>query len=497
MASAQSRTRAATARLYQVVIAFLLIFTIAKMVSIVGASPIIGYPNNYDFLRVESCMGLWPDTGEHKMDPHWAGPVNNLVLDRDYHPDLCLVSIDDLFPYLATKLYTHGEHVDYRLIGSLRILAALAAVAMLMLVAETWLQRLVVAALFTTAFGDFAYLGFFNTLYNEPTVMLGAFICAVSFWLMWTRRARPDGLSLWMSLAGVVVLGLSKQQYVPLASAFALAFCALFAWRWRSRAAVTFAVLAAACPIAFAAMNPSDEGLLSHGIRLANTMDTFLGEVLPFAHDPHRAVATLHLPDECVRGIGGNFYTPGFTQDYPCPGIFNESRVHLLPLFATQPETFFGPMKDGIAHARPFLPDRYYPFEDPSSANSIAYRLSSATSFSTLVNALPGPLFWLLVTGTIIAAIPAAAWMVWQLIHKRFDGSGAGALFAIGAGMVLYAIASSVFGDGSRETAKHGLIWLWGFSLAAISAVLLLAEIFRKRTASVTVTVEEYSDISQ
>ncbi|WP_118182340.1 hypothetical protein [Paraburkholderia phosphatilytica] len=483
MAFPQSGNRETSVRLHQLFIVVFLLLTFAKMASIVGASPLIAYPNNYDFLRVESCVGLWPDTGSHKLDPHWDGPVNNLIYDRDYHRDLCLVSIDDLFPYIATKLHAYGAHIDYRWIGSIRALATFATIALLLAAAEAWWQRVMLTVSFALMFGDFAYLAFFNTLYNEFTVIFGTFICASSLWLMWTIRRKPTRVLVSVALSGLIFLGLSKQQYVPLAAAFGLAVGLLMFRRWRSYVGIVFAVVGVAAPIAFSALNPTNAGL-AHNIKLANNMDTYLGEVLRFAHRPHRAVKALHLPDECVKGIGGTFYTPGFSENFPCPGIFATSRLRLLPLFIKQPATFFGPLTNGIRMARPFLPDRYRYFEDPSSKNSIGYRFTVALSASTWVNALRDGPYWALMVCSLIASVPAALWAARRLVSNRFNGTGCDAMFAIGSCLILYSLASAVFGDGSSETAKHGLVWLWGFCIEALAMLTFIAEILRKAKAN-------------
>ncbi|MGA7779322.1 MAG: hypothetical protein WCA85_16660 [Paraburkholderia sp.] len=459
------------------VTAAVLLFTVGKMFAITMASPLFAYSNHFDFIRVESCMGLWQDYGDgsDKTAPHVAGPVNRLVLDRDVRMDLCVVSLDNLFPYIATRLHRHDGHVDFRQISGLRIAAALAALWALIAAARGRGRSLVVAGLFTAIFGEIGYLAYFNTLYNEFTMLLGAFVCAASLWLLGTSVARPPRRLLVLMVVGLLMLGLAKQQYSGLATAFGLCAALVVAKRWNARrAAATFALVGLLCPPVFAVLNPSDYGLQG-GIKMANITDTFLGAVLPAAKDPASALATLHLPASCVNGIGKDWYTPGLQENHPCPELRRATRARLIPLFVSQPGTFFGPVSRAIDLARPFPDPGYGMFEDPRSSNDARYRLAVATSFATYADALPQPVFRWLMSVAMVSGVVASVWYCVKLLTGRTDRLGIDLLLAMGGITVLYAIGSSVFGDGVFDMTRHASLWCFGLATQALAILVWIA----------------------
>ena len=459
------------------VTAAVLLFTVGKMFAITMASPLFGYSNHFDFIRVESCMGLWQDygAGSDKTAPHLAGPVNRLVLDRDVRMDLCIVSLDDLFPFVVTRLHPHGGHVDFRQISGLRVVATLAALWALLVAARSRGRSLVIAGLFTAMFGEIGYLAYFNTLYNEFTILLGAFVCTASLWLLGTSAAKPPRRLLVLMVAGLLMLGLAKQQYSGLATAFGLCAALVVAKRWNARrAAATFALVGLLCPLLFAILNPSDYGLQG-AIKMANITDTFLGAVLPAAKDPASALATLHLPASCANGIGKDWYTPGLQQNHPCPALGRATRARLIPLFVSQPSTFFGPVARAIDLARPFPDPGYGMFEDPASSNDVRYRLAVATSFATYANALPQPAFRWLMSVAMIAGVLASFWYCAKLLTGRTDRVGVDLLLAVGGITVFYAIGSSVFGDGVFDMTRHASLWSFGLATQVLAILVWMA----------------------
>lgn len=459
----------------------LLLFTVGKMLAITFASPIIGYANNYDFLRVESCMGLWQDVGGDKTVWHMAGPVNRLVLDRDVRMDACVISIDDLFPYLATRFSKTGQLVDFRKIGGLKAASTLAALCALLLLARRRERCLVVAALFALVFGDFGYLAYINTLYTEFSLLLGLFMCSASLWLLWTDTERPSRLSIATAISGLLFLGLAKHQYSGLATVFATVQAIVIARRWQTyRGAVKLLIVGLACPFVFGLTNPSDYGL-ARAIKLANITDTYLGEVLTHATDRPAALNALKLPASCERGIGDTWYTPGVPLNHPCPELIDANRIRLIGLFVRQPRTFFVPMADSIKRARPIPDPVYGMFEDPASQYQPTYQVTKATSLTTYMDLVPEPAFRLLMIGSMISGAIAAIWCLIALLRNRRDTAGPSMLLAVGGVTVLYALGSSVFGDGVSDMTRHTLPWCFGLGVQGLALAIWLAKVLLRK----------------
>jgi putative flippase GtrA len=460
----------------------ILAFGIGKMLLIVGSPQLIALPNNWDFIRVESCMGLWQDysDGTPKTESHLSAPVNSLVLDRDVRMDACVITLDDLYPYLATRFRNTGAHINFHVIGGLRIAAVLGALAALLWLARNALSRLIVSVIFLAVFGDLIYLLYFNTLYNEVSVFLGAFVGTSCLWLLWTANERSTRATVFMLILGIATLGLAKQQYSGLATLFAVAAMPVLIVRkkqWKLSAVLLAVGLA--CPIGLSMLNPADYGL-SRSIKLANITDTYLGEVLPHAQNRDQALRLLHMPPECAKGIGETWYTPGLQAAHPCPSLIRAHRARLIPLFFAQPSTFIEPMSDALDRTRPMPEVAYHLFEQPDMVDGVRYRLVKSTSFTTYANDVPRTLFrGLLIVSMFVGALCALL----SLVTVRRAKSGGIVLLAMGGTIVLYAIASSVFGDGLTDMTRHAVMWPFGLSLQFIGLAILVNAAIRNGIA--------------
>lgn len=457
----------------------LVVFGLTKMFLIVESPALVAISNNYDFLRVESCMGLWQDYGDGtaKIDPHLSAPVNRLLLDRDVKMDLCVVSIDDIYPYLATRFRKTGDVIDFRIIGSLKIITVIAALAALLWLCRGTRCRLVIAGMFFAMFGDFVYLLYFNSMYNEFSEFLGAFVCAASLWLTWTGDTKSIKASGVVFMIGVIFLGLSKQQYSGLGTLFAFVGALTLFLRFKERRlAASLLAIGLICPIVFSMTNPSDYGL-PRAIKLANITDTYLGEVLPHATDKEAALRALHLPLSCEKGIGDNWYTPGLPANHPCPSLIDASRIRLIPLFFEQPKTFFAPISDALNKAHPVPEKAYGLFAYKGTMDSPRYIITKVTSFTTYANALPTPAFKGICIASMICGIVAALSCLASLLRNHRNSVNANILLATGGVTILYAIGSSVFGDGTSDMTRHTIMWPFGMSLEVIAVCLVLARL--------------------
>jgi hypothetical protein len=456
---------------------FLVVFTSWKMIAITSASPLIAYPDNWDFARVESCMGLWQDYGNPSIDAHLSGPVNRLVLNRKIDMDMCAVSVDTLFPYIVTRFFKTGDLVDFRYIGGLRVCVVMLGLCGLLWVARTPGRRLVVAGLFALAFGEFGYIAYMNTLYNEFTVIFGVFVATAALWLAFTSKDAPSRGLRWLLYGSIICLGLAKPQFAPLAAVVGIIGALVMLQKAAPKlSCIAMGLAGFVAMILLAAGNPSGSGF-GQRLKLVNITDTVFTEVLRHAPDPQAALRDLRLPEKCSVMIGKSFYSPGVDQHHPCPEVINVSRMRLIPLFFKQPQTLFGPLSDAIAQLRPFPGLRYHFFEDLSSADSIRFLATKFTSLGTYLNHLPELLFRLIIITSVIVCIPMVIWCVIGPLYCRQSAHGASLLFATGGFLVLYSIASSVFGDGSTELPKHTFLWCYGVGVEFAGAILFLAEL--------------------
>lgn len=409
-----------------------------KACLVIHHSPMIGYANNFDFARSESCIGVWQSYADQPKDRmHIGAPVSTLMRDGDIRSDMCSWSIDNAIPWIIGHLHDRGKIFPMQEIGLLRFTILSAIVTWLLWAAPS--IRVIISISFALIFGDIAWISYFNTLYNETSVLAGAFI---AIWSL-VGLVAGDRKCFPLSFVGVATLGLSKVQYAPLA--VMLAIVALLLLR-----DIRGIILLGASLIFFGAYSIAsgpDIGL-RHSTKIANNTDTYLGAVLPAAKDRVSATRQLGLPKSCIPSIGLNFYTPGVAEKHPCPDVINISRVKLIPLFILQPTTFFVPMWEILKRAKPVYLSYMGRIESPIMKNSRIYKGVVLTSASTYIDKLPTTAFASLVVLSIAAGL---------LVLVRNHGILAIAS-AICSLVALYAAGSSVFGDGYFEAPKHATL---------------------------------------
>lgn len=412
----------------------------------------IGYANNFDFARSEACIGIWQHyTDQPKDQMHISAPVSKLMRDGDVRADMCSKSIDNLIPWLVGHMHPIGVVFSMQKIGLMRVALLSVLVGWLLWAAPS--LRPPVALSFFLVFGDIAYLSYFNTLYNETSVLIGAFI---SIWAI-VGLISGERRCLMPAFAGLAFLGMSKVQYAPLAVVLGIIALALLR---DSRGTVILGFSL----VIFGAFNMAsgpDIGL-RHSTKIANNTDTYLGAALPAASNKIDALRILRLPDNCLNAIGLTFYSPGVIDKHPCPDVVSVSRARLIPLFATQPSTLFRPIIGFSEKSKPIYLNYMGHYETPAMSNSRIYNIAVATSATTYLDKLPARAF-----GALMLFVAFVSMM--SILFRRTPESYA---FAISGMTILYTIASGVFGDGYFEAAKHGLLIGFGFFIQ-ISCILL------------------------
>ncbi|WP_343578048.1 hypothetical protein [Pseudomonas sp.] len=440
-------------RISKTVIAALFAFFLLKIFAVVTASPVIGYANSWDFAREEACFGIWPKypDGRSKMDANPAGPTNVLIRDGETNGFLCLPSADNVFGHLIGYVRPIGTHVDLRVFGLMRAAVLILSVGVLLTCTVRVRNRAIIAISLLGIFGDITYLGFFNTLYSDTSVQIGAYLSAMGVFLFSSRYERLSVRLVSVSLIGLFLLGATKLQYAPLAFLAGLLFAGIALFVKRSlRVAVVFLVAAIAVPLTFsmAVINAP----VSSDMRRANAIDTFMGAVLPSASDPRAAMGKIGLPEHCAHLLGKTFYDPGVAQDGTCPEILKVSRGALLLLFVSDPNTLLQPVV--AATKKLYLGMAYSDTENPDGKTGRRYRLVTLTSVSTALKGLSEFAFQMLFV--ISAALAACAPFL-------FRDRESVVLLVVGGGISIYAVLSSVFGDGLFDIQKHAALFLLGF----------------------------------
>ena len=457
----------------------LIIITLVKMVVVTSSNPIWGYANSYDFNRQSSCIGLWQsDLNKQRIVANPEAPVNSLYFDGDRQPWGCMKSIDNVFPYLSTVFHQIGDQIDFREVSFWKeALVSICAVVLLVLIRNP-IIKMAISTAFFLVFGDIVNLLYLNTLYFDFSVIFSCFLSMSLVAMLIAMKKFPNRYIVLFSAFSLVWLGLSKQQYMPLASALSLIFSLFTLSRYGfKKATYLFLLISLSLPIAYGLLNRDHHGSMKN-TNFANNTDTFMWAVLPEAEDKETALSVLGLPVSCLSAIGKSWYSPGLQQNHPCPEVERLSRIRLIKLFLMEPSTFFRPMFKMISDVRPFYPSTLGRFENPADSNTIKYALIAGTSFSTLFTALPLEVHaWLALTSFVSGPLFIFLLAVGNKFSRRDNTEVSRVAFAmIGLGGIetFYTIASSVFGDGYAEPQKHAVAFLIGIVFQLVGAVFAL-----------------------
>lgn len=464
--------------------AVLFIATLIRLTLAVGALPIAGYANNYDFLRQSGCVGVWEHypNGQAKELPSPRQPVDALDYDGQRRPDLCLPSSDNLFPWAVAHFHHKHATLTLHQIGWLKagVAAALMLAVLLQPVPEAFRFGCAIAGFLML--GDFTYLLFFNSLYLDASLIMFAFASISLTCSVFCRMTRPGWSFILFLVAAIAWFVFARGQYAAFAlllgplAAFGLYRC----WRDRIGAAAVLVGIAM-CVGGLGYFHAVRNEHTAH-IAIANEVDTVLEAVLPSATDKAAALRQLGLPSHCMVAIGMNWYTPGFQQRPPCPEVYHLGRLPLIPLFMVDPATFFGPFQHAIVLTRPADMPYLGHFEHPGDENRLRFRLLAETSFTDLLARLPEWIFDSLVYASILAGATCFMAFVRRQTrapaHTPDAATTAVLLGAIGGGLAFYGIASSVFGDGYGEVGRHAFGVDIGIALQVSAALTWGCDIF-------------------
>ena len=452
---------------------------------VVLSSPVIGYANNYDFLRTSACTGIWQSDANGRAvtdSPDISRPTRLFVYSGDKNKTICMRTSEVVFSKVVSLWHARGDTVDIREISALKVgLLALVFGALLYAVRSPAV-KLMLAVGFFLAMSDAVILAYFNTLYTDSTTLPALFLAIAACVWVGAAPAVPSRWQLAGCAAVLLWLAASKQQYGPLAAAFALLIAMLIWLRWRNRKATLWmASCALIALVLFSGINYSNRTMFN-GLAMANNSSMLLGAVLPEALDKPAALQRLGLPEKCLSVIGQHWFTPGFQENNSCPEVKRVSRIQLIPLFVSQPQTFWQPLDRGVELARPFYPRHLGVFEDRKRFQNPVIPWIANTSLSLRVAGLteavyrPGMVVSMVagivvtIAALLLVAFPAA------VSSRRSTQVAALLMFGLGGITIFYALASSVFGDGYTDFEKHiaGMVIGFGCQAAALLALAVL-----------------------
>jgi hypothetical protein len=426
-----------------------------RIAVVVGASPMLGYANQFDMGRTSACFGLWPDLpAPARYEAHPPAPIAQYVRG-EARPAECYPSSELAFVATALAIAPRDAPVDLRIVGAIKG-AALILLAIGLGVAlkrrPSW--ALAHAAVFAIVLADPMTTLWLNTLYTEFGALLGAYASIVLLPVIVARApeaVRPSPAALIGFSLGLAVLGLSRQQHLLLPTVLALPVL-LSLWRPAPRVALALALWVAAIALVQAMVigRPAT-------ITAANNADVVLGAILPASRDPPVTAAKLGLPVRCLQSSGASWYeTMGESLQDTCPEALDLPRRALVALAFTEPATIVRAVLRGVPQLQDWRLGYLGSVEGRDFAGNAVLRAVAgpgAISLASVVTPLPPPAFWFALAVSLALFVVSGVVTLHALLQSR-PAPFALVVWSLGA-TAWYAILTAILGDGYVEIPRH------------------------------------------
>ncbi len=456
----------------------LAVFGLARLGLLVAHDPLLGYANQYDMLRISACTGLYPDLPEpQRFAATIEAPLERYALGERRGAD-CYAGSELLFaaPVAAwTRAFGDGaagqRKVSLRTVGYVKLGVAAAMVAILAW--QLWpfgLASIVHGTTVALVLGDPLVGLWFNTLYAEASILLGAYFLIGMVMVIGLRDSARTGH--WIALAfGCLLLGLAKEQFFLLPLALLLA--AMPALWPVSRRASFVMILVALIPVAALALSaiakPGD-------VQQANRVNAYLGAVLPASQDEKATLARLGLPARCAALSGATWYLKrGEKIEDICPEVLRISSVAFLKLATSEPQT----LADVVARILPATQNAYLGYLGVVAGERLAgvesLPVEAGTAWGAMAAGLPSLAYMALVAFAMLASVAAFFWVALASTRRAQGPRALPAYLVLLAIAMAYALGTTAFGDGFSEAARHQLLGtacLYAWLVAALILVL-------------------------
>lgn len=459
------------ARLLPFIGALLAILGIARMAAVVLHEPMLAFANQYDMVRTGACVGLYPDLPDGRLDRATPEAPRERYRIAARVPSACYPGTEALFAAAVVavqRMRAPGSDAfpALRQVGLLKL--GVAAIAVVILVAAFWafpLAGLLHGLTVLAVMGDPVVSLWMQTLYAEFPIMLGIYMLVGALAAALLR----DALSPWHALvagAGIVLAAYAKEQFFLLpAMLVAVAAPWLVA---RSRAAVLVLALVALSSIAWHALLPRSEE-----IARANRANAYLGLILPASANLPATLAALGLPARCADVSGATWYLPrGEDLRAACPEALALPSTAFLRLAATEPQTLARSAARVIPATQNPLLGNLGLVAGRQFASLDAEPVWTRSMLGRAME-IPSTFYLHAVLLALAAALPAL--VLCLAGRKRGPAHAFGAYVLMLVVIAAYSLATTAFGDGLSESARHNLPGFLALAALAIAALFALA----------------------
>jgi len=443
-----------------------------RIFAIIGATPMLGYANQFDMLRTSACVGLWPDRAPPtQLDAHPQAPFARYVRS-ERRPDDCYLSTELLFVAPVAAMVRPGATIDLRWVGAVKSVALVAlalSIAALLRREPAW--AILHGALFAIVVCDPMNLLWLNTLYTEFSALFFLYATiALSMVIAGRETSLPPSKGILLGFGLVLCgLGLSRQQHLLLPAVLALPVV-ISLWRPSLRAALALlgmVIVIAVGQLSLIARQPV--------IAAANNADVVLGAILPASLDPELTAKRLGLSAGCLQSAGATWYvTMGESLENVCPEALSVSRTRQALLLLSEPSTLARAMLRGLPQFQDWRLGYMGAVEGRTYGDAeMVHEIAGAAAFSVApaVTRADVAVFVLaLSVSLVLLGLSSTIVLVGAAIGRRT--TLALLLYTLTAS-AWYAYATAIAGDGYVEAARHAQ--LAASCLFALSLALLLS----------------------
>jgi hypothetical protein len=456
--------------LLAIVASTLLVLGIVRATILVANDPVLGYGDQTGLHGVTGCLGIEPVTPSTKPGV-LPRPSETYVTSRfspaDCYPSsAAIIAAPVVVAYGIASIASEDPEIliPLRAFGLFNLLLfAVLAVAIALGLRGHVVASAVHAALFFFIICDPVSTLWFDTLYTEPALLLGAYgvLGCVAVILL---QKSPCRFYWWLLGGSMIVLGLSRQQFgdLPLLAA-AIAAPALL--RRSARRTKTLAVLAVAIAVAQLALAP----LRPADVAPINRVNTYLGVVLPSSRDEAATLQRLGLPARCSAMVGATWSARrGESLRSDCPEVTELSSFAFLSLVATEPMTLVRAVSRVLPAAQAIVPGYLGISPEPGPA-SVQDLPPEAMSFIALGSKVKSVAFATVVVA-LLMAFPAFVWWLLWTVRRESETAALPTVFVMLVAIGGYSLATTALGEGIVGAERHN--WLGALSMLAAVSLL-------------------------
>ncbi|MFZ1389953.1 MAG: hypothetical protein WAS23_00020 [Dokdonella sp.] len=438
---------------------------------IVASDPMLAIANNYDQIRVQACLGAYPDR-DSSIPPAASSPQAPYARFR-FMPEVdvpCFLTSELLFawaawPAMQVEQRLRADHsFSVRWKGGLQFVAwlGLAVLCTRRLIGlnrpDLALGHAVLCAAVVADPGNILYL---NTFYGEASAILFTYALLAGIVI---ALAGQTGQALLAGIAlAAFLLAMSKIQHlvVPLLIWLAVACAGIAA---RKQPGALLVALAIGALLGVVAQGTHMGSIGNESIRSANRVDTLFTAMLPNASKPASLLAELGLPQQCIEQSGKSWYAPGMASRQLCPQVFTLQHRDLLLAAIRDPAMAFRALYGGVEYANQWIPANLGVVEGEPDAGLPWW----APSWDSLIPSLGRTAYF-----SMLAVLPVLA-LVLLFRRRRRDQLAANAILLSLSSLPAIVYATSVFGDGYVDLPKHTQLGT-ACLLAALAVIVCLA----------------------